>query len=132
MGGGAMLHKLSEEIREYVRHAEECRRRAETALNPAAIRNYLEMEQGWLALARSECTGSTLVEPFQREAREDKETPIPGTTQPIAAPDEYARQVEADQRFQAALGQAIGAGHERIEAVEATVQLKQRRTKLPR
>ena len=45
-------------------------------------------------------------------------------------PEEYARQVEADQRFQAALGQAIAAGDERIEAVEATVQLKQRRTKL--
>jgi hypothetical protein len=47
---------------------------------------------------------------------------------PIAAPDEHAQFVEADQRFRAALGQAIG---ERIEAVEATVQLK-RRTKLPR
>jgi hypothetical protein len=34
-------------------------------------------------------------------------------------------------RFRAALGQAIAAGGERIEAVEATVQLK-RRTKLPR
>jgi hypothetical protein len=50
---------------------------------------------------------------------------------PIAAPDEHAQLVEADQRFQAALGQAIAAGGERIEAVEATVQLK-RRTKLPR
>jgi hypothetical protein len=43
---------------------------------------------------------------------------------PIAAPDEHAQLVEADQRFQAALGQAIAAGGERIEAVEATVQLK--------
>jgi hypothetical protein len=51
---------------------------------------------------------------------------------PIAAPDEYAELVEADQLFEAALGQAIAAGDERIEAVEATVQLKQRRTKLPR
>ena len=50
---------------------------------------------------------------------------------PIAAPDEHAQFVEADQRFRAALGQAIAAGAERIEAVEATVQLK-RRTKLPR
>jgi hypothetical protein len=50
---------------------------------------------------------------------------------PIAAPDEHARLVEADQRFRAALGQAIAAGGERIEAVEATVQLK-RRTKLAR
>jgi hypothetical protein len=51
---------------------------------------------------------------------------------PVAAPDEHARLVEADQRFQAAVGQAIATGDERIEAVEATVQLKQRRTKLPR
>ena len=50
---------------------------------------------------------------------------------PIAAPDEHARLVEADQRFRASLGQAIAAGGERIEAVEATVQLK-RRTKLAR
>src|SRR5262249_39800769 len=50
---------------------------------------------------------------------------------PIAAPDEHAQLVEADQRFRAALGQAIAAGGERIEAVEATVQLK-RRTKLTR
>jgi hypothetical protein len=31
---------------------------------------------------------------------------------PIAAPDEHAHLVEADQRFQAALGQAIAAGGE--------------------
>jgi hypothetical protein len=49
---------------------------------------------------------------------------------PLAAPDEYEQLVQADQRFRAALGQAIAAGGERIEAVEATVQLK-RRTKLP-
>ena len=51
---------------------------------------------------------------------------------PIAAPDEHEQLVEADQRFQAALAQAIAAGDERTEAVEATVQLKRRRTKLPR
>jgi hypothetical protein len=41
------------------------------------------------------------------------------------------RKFEADQGFQAALHVAIAAGHERIEAVRATVQLKQRRTNLP-
>jgi hypothetical protein len=51
---------------------------------------------------------------------------------PVAAPDEHARLVEADQRFQAALDVAIATGAERIEAVEATVQLRQRRTKMPR
>ena len=52
--------------------------------------------------------------------------------QPVAGPDEHARLVEADQRFQAALEVAIAAGHERIEAVHATVQLSPRRTKLLR
>ena len=62
-----------------------------------------------------------------RPAQQNKLVSAP----PVAAPDEHAQLVEADQRFQAALGQAIAAGDERIEAVEATVQLKQRRTKLP-
>ena len=47
----------------------------------------------------------------------------------IAAPDDGHALLEADQRFQAALDQAIVKGRERIEAVEATVQLK-RHTKL--
>ena len=47
----------------------------------------------------------------------------------IAAPDDGHALLEADQRFQAALDQAIAKGRERIEAVEATVQLK-RHTKL--
>ena len=51
---------------------------------------------------------------------------------PVAVPDEHAELVKADQRFQAALQVAIATGHERIEAVEATVQLKPRRMKLPR
>src|SRR5262245_36712705 len=107
-GGGAMLQKLSEEIRECLRHAEECRRRAKTALNASATRDNLEMEQRWLALARSyEFTErlSTFVEPFQHETREDEDKETP--TRPIAVPDEYARPeeyarlVEADLRFQA-------------------------------
>jgi hypothetical protein len=47
----------------------------------------------------------------------------------IAAPDDGHALLEADQRFQAALDKAIAKGRERIEAVEATVQLK-RHTKL--
>jgi hypothetical protein len=44
------------------------------------------MEQRWLALARSYGFTerlSTFVEPFQREAREDRETASPGTARPI-------------------------------------------------
>jgi hypothetical protein len=48
---------------------------------------------------------------------------------PLGPGDEHARLVEADQRFQAALVQAIEAGSERVEAVRATVDVK-RRTKL--
>jgi hypothetical protein len=47
----------------------------------------------------------------------------------IAAPDDDHALVEADQRFQAALAQAIVARGERVEAVQATVDLKRRRTK---
>ena len=38
--------------------------------------------------------------------------------------DEHAELVDADRRFQAALDHAIATGSERIEAVEATVQLR--------
>ena len=48
-----MLQNLSEEIRECLLHAEECKRRAKTALSADAIKDYLEMEERWLNLARS-------------------------------------------------------------------------------
>ena len=50
---------------------------------------------------------------------------------PIAEPGDHAQLVEVDQRFQAALDKAIATGSERIEAVEATVQLR-RRSKIRR
>jgi hypothetical protein len=48
-----MLQNLSEEIRECLHRAEECRRLSKTAAMPSAIKDYLEMEQLWLNLARS-------------------------------------------------------------------------------
>jgi len=48
-----MLQNLSEEIRECLRHAERCKQLSKTALTASAIKEYLEMEQRWLALARS-------------------------------------------------------------------------------
>ena len=48
-----MLQNLSEEIRECLRHAEECRLLSKAALSPAGIKGYLDMEERWLALARS-------------------------------------------------------------------------------
>ena len=44
----------------------------------------------------------------------------PVSEPPIAPPDEHAQLVEADERFQAALDQAIAVGGERVEAVQAT------------
>jgi hypothetical protein len=49
----------------------------------------------------------------------------------IAAPENEHVRVEADQRFRAALAQAIALGGERVEAVYATVDVK-RRTKRDR
>jgi len=48
-----MLQNLSEQIRECLRRAEECKRLAKAALTPSAIKDYLDMEQRWLNLARS-------------------------------------------------------------------------------
>jgi hypothetical protein len=48
-----MLQNLSEEIRECLRRAEECQRLSKTSLTPSAIKDYLDMEQRWLKLARS-------------------------------------------------------------------------------
>ena len=44
----------------------------------------------------------------------------------IAEPNDDHALVEADERFQSALAQAIAAGGERIEAVYATVDVKRR------
>jgi hypothetical protein len=70
-----MLQNLSEEIRECLRHAEECRRLSKTALGASVIQDCLDMEQRWLALARSyEFTErlSRFVEPFSGEAQQTK------------------------------------------------------------
>ena len=48
-----MLQNLSEEVRECLCRAEECKRLSKTALTPFAIKDYLEMEQRWLTLAHS-------------------------------------------------------------------------------
>jgi hypothetical protein len=53
LGRRAILQNFSEEIRECLGHAEECRRKSKTGLSASAIKDYLEMEQRWLALAHS-------------------------------------------------------------------------------
>jgi hypothetical protein len=48
-----MLQNLSQEMRDCHHHAEEYKRLSKAALTPAAIKDYLQIEQRWLALARS-------------------------------------------------------------------------------
>jgi len=72
-----MLQNLSEEIRECLSRAEECKWLSKTAPTGTAIKEYLEMEQRWLALAQSYEFAERLsrfTEPFRRKARDDKKT----------------------------------------------------------
>ena len=48
-----MLQKLSSEIRECYRHAEECRHRADASADPSTRDDFLAMEKRWLYLAHS-------------------------------------------------------------------------------
>jgi hypothetical protein len=43
---------LSEQVRSYLRHAEQCGQRAKIEPDPNLAREYLDMEQRWLKLAR--------------------------------------------------------------------------------
>jgi hypothetical protein len=70
-----MLQNLSQEIRECLRRAEESTRLAKTAVTAGAINDHLEMEQRWLALARSYEFAerlSNFTEPF-RNRKQPKE-----------------------------------------------------------
>jgi hypothetical protein len=67
-----MLQKLSEEIQECCRHADECRQRAEKASTEKGRQEFLDMEQRWLSLARSYAFAEQLsnyVEPFRDRNR---------------------------------------------------------------
>jgi hypothetical protein len=48
-----MLENLREEVRECLRHAEECAARAKIEPHPAIQRDFIDMELRWLKLARS-------------------------------------------------------------------------------
>jgi hypothetical protein len=48
-----MLEKLSEEVRECLRHAEESAAQAKIEPHPAIQRDFIDMELRWLKLARS-------------------------------------------------------------------------------
>ena len=74
-----MLQNLSEEIRECLSRPKECKQLSKIALTASATKDYLDMEQRWLALARSyEFTErlTRFTEPFRRnEAQDDEKTP---------------------------------------------------------
>ncbi len=48
-----MLNNLSEQIRECLRHADDCARQAATQSCPKLKADFLDMERRWLFLARS-------------------------------------------------------------------------------
>ena len=48
-----MLNNLSEHIRECLRHAEDCGRKAAAQTDPTLKEDFLDMERRWLSLARS-------------------------------------------------------------------------------
>jgi len=73
-----MLQNLSEDIRECLGRAEECKRLSKTALTPSAIKDYLDMEQRWLALAHSYEFAERLsrfVEPLRRKKARHEQKP---------------------------------------------------------
>jgi hypothetical protein len=48
-----MLKVLTDDVRECYRYAEECARQAHAISNPELRRDFLDLEQRWLKLARS-------------------------------------------------------------------------------
>jgi hypothetical protein len=51
--GHTMLNNVSEQIRECLRHAEDCARKAAAQTDPKLKEDFLDMERRWLFLARS-------------------------------------------------------------------------------
>lgn len=52
-GGDIMLQNLSLEVRECLRHAEDCAQRAKIEPHPTVQLDFFDMERRWLKLARS-------------------------------------------------------------------------------
>jgi hypothetical protein len=78
LGGHVLLQNLSEDIHECLGRAEECKRLSKTALTPSAIKDYLDMEQRWLALAHSYEFAERLsrfVEPLRRKKARNETKP---------------------------------------------------------
>jgi hypothetical protein len=48
-----MLNNLSEQIRDCLRHAEDCAQKAAAQADPKLKQDFLQLERKWLSLARS-------------------------------------------------------------------------------
>jgi PAS domain S-box-containing protein len=58
-----MLEKLSEQVRAWHEYAADAKQKAEAAADPAIKASFLDLEEGWLALARSHAFAESLSEP---------------------------------------------------------------------
>ena len=75
-----MLNNLSEQVRECLRHAEDCARQAAAQTNGKMKEDFLDLERRWLSLARSYQFTERL-DDFCGEARRqsgDFPNPLPG------------------------------------------------------
>lgn len=68
-----MLVKQSNAVAECLLRAEECGRRAKTAISAEAIEHYLKMEQRWLFLAQSRRFAERIQRFLQAQPRRKKE-----------------------------------------------------------
>ena len=69
-----MLQKLSANIRECYRLADECRRHADETVDPSRKQFYLDMERRWLLLARSQGLAERVAS-FAKAARSPSRNP---------------------------------------------------------
>jgi hypothetical protein len=71
-----MLQNLSEEVRACYTRAEECARKAETALSDEMRADFLRLERSWLNLARSYQFAQQLLA-FTNEVKRRKDKTVP-------------------------------------------------------
>ncbi len=72
-----MLNNLSEQIRECLRHAEDCARKAAAENDPKLKENFLDMERRWMSLMQSYEFTQQLTDfsaPTERQANHHRST----------------------------------------------------------
>jgi hypothetical protein len=71
-----ILKNLNERIRDCYQHAEDCARKATAVTDPRLRQDYLNLEQGWLLLARS-CDLTQGLTDFSNEIKRKKADELP-------------------------------------------------------